>query len=88
MLERERRSNVFNPENIQEGDLVSLKSREGESVLAKNKFMRVLSVRGKNNNKVYCAEIGHELYAQCFNLIAKSGLNSVGAAFDKAKGNQ
>jgi hypothetical protein len=51
--------NVFNPENIVAGDFVSLKNENG-------KLMEVISVGGKSNNKIYCHEIGHELYANLF----------------------
>jgi len=61
---RSERAKVFNPENIEQGDTVRL---DGDS-----KRMVVLSVGGTNGNKVYCDEIGHELYATCFKLVRKS----------------
>lgn len=54
--------NVFNPENIQVGDTVILKSENSKRYMVDN-------VSGKNNNKVFCKEIGYELYAQCFEKV-------------------
>jgi hypothetical protein len=54
--------NVFNPEDIQAGDLVV--------IVGESKPMVVLQVSGKNGNKVYCHEIGRELYATCFKKVS------------------
>lgn len=59
--------NVFNPEGIAEGDVVILRNPEGEYA----DTMVVETVRGRNGNKVFCKEIGHELYATCFELVLK-----------------
>jgi hypothetical protein len=57
--------NVMNPEGIEAGDIVRLKSGNVPGELV------VLSVGGKFDNKVYCDQIGHELYANCFELVRK-----------------
>jgi len=64
--EEKHRREVFNPQNIEAGDTVVT---HGEP----ERFMIVETVGGKNFNKVYCKEIGHELYANCFKLVAKKG---------------
>lgn len=61
--------NVMNPEGIETGDMVCLRDpRKGEPKCQ----MLVLSVGGSYGNKVFCEKIGHELYAQCFRLVAKA----------------
>lgn len=65
---RSHRARVFNPQNIEEGDVVRLaEPREGDSL----EPMVVVNVGGHNCNKVFCKEIGHELYANCFELVLK-----------------
>ena len=62
--------NVFNPQGIAAGDVVRLSdiNRDG---LDNPGEMVVQSVGGRNGNKVFCREVGHELYASCFTLVRK-----------------
>lgn len=62
--------NVFNPEGIEEGDSVRLHNHHNDTY---SQPMTVQSVGGRFGNKVYCKEVGHEVYAQCFQLVAKKG---------------
>lgn len=61
-------SNIFNPENIKPGDTVVLLDNIEESGDAAPQ-MKVIFVSGKNKNKIYCREIGYELYATCFKKL-------------------
>lgn len=54
--------NVFNPDNIEAGDIVR---HDGFNLI-------VDSVGGRFGNKVFCKEVGHELYANCFTLVRKA----------------
>lgn len=62
--------NVFNPAGIEAGDTVTLADPH-DMRLGDGRELLVESVGGKNGNKVYCALIGHELYANCFTLVRK-----------------
>lgn len=64
------RVKVFNPEGIAAGDTVRIADPREGSPLGD---MIVEGVGGKNGNKVYCKQVGHELYANCFKLVAKKG---------------
>lgn len=57
--------NVFNPDNIEAGDQVRLANDD------KMKNHEVVTVSGKNKNKVFCKSIGYEVYASCFILVRK-----------------
>ena len=58
--------NPMNPEDIKPGDYVKLiDPRKGDP----RGKMLVETVRGPFNNKVFCAKIGHELYASCFKKV-------------------
>jgi len=69
--EEQERRKVFNPQGIEPGDTVRLANpTEDHEPLGD---MIVECVGGKNFNKVYCKQVGHELYANCFTLVAKKG---------------
>jgi len=65
---RIKTKNVFNPENIKAGDYVKISNPDSRDP---RKIMKVESVGGTNGNKVFCKEIGHELYANCFKKVIK-----------------
>lgn len=61
------KKDVFNPENIQPGDYVYL---QDDSVDQKHQNIgKVISVEGPYKNKVFCAEVGHQLYAHCLKKV-------------------
>jgi hypothetical protein len=64
---REPLNRTFNPEDIRVGDRVRLRDKVTEKPTGP--VMRVQHVGGTYNNKVYCAEIGHELYATLFKRV-------------------
>jgi hypothetical protein len=63
--ENKNERNPMNPSNIQPGDTVVLADEENAVE------MTVQTVGGTYGNKVYCEEVGHELYATCFTLVRK-----------------
>jgi hypothetical protein len=58
--------NVFNPENIEEGDTVRLNS-DGK----RGKHRKVTWVGGSHGNKVMAEGCFTHYYAQCFKLVKK-----------------
>lgn len=60
--------NPFNPEGIEEGDYVRLREPNRTGVQGP---MKVQTVRGRFNSKLFCMEVGHELNATCFELVKK-----------------
>jgi hypothetical protein len=57
------KKNPFKPENIKVGDKVWLRDpKEGDHT----GHMIVQHIGGSNQNKIFCNEIGYELYASCF----------------------
>lgn len=62
-----RRAKVMNPEGIQAGDTVRPRDPDSSDPAE----MKVVSVGGPYGNKVYCEEVGYELYASCFKLVRK-----------------
>lgn len=56
--------NVLNKENIKKGDWVKFPELPKEYL--------VDSVGGTHGNKVFCREIGHEVYAQCFVKVKRA----------------
>ena len=66
--EQGQKMNVFNPEALKQGDCVQLVSELEELGDDAPKYM-VETVGGSHGNKVFCKQIGRELYAQCFKKV-------------------